>query len=115
MDLGGHYSFRRTSFYCGSISDHDILTYRRGNFDCSGKGKQTEQVRRTVLEMAQKPFQNYMKSPRRLHDGREQPVPVGMGPHLEVSQPKLEISVIQNLPIQWLNFSRTDEGTTSGY
>ena len=87
MDLGGHYSFRCASFHYGSISGHDILTYRRGNVDCSRKRKQTEQVRRTVMEVAQKRFQNYMKSPRRMHYGRESPVPVGMGPHLEVSQP----------------------------
>ena len=51
------------------------------------------------MEVAQKPFQNYMKSPRRMHYGRELPVPVGMGPHQEVSQPRLQISVIQYLVI----------------
>ena len=35
MDLGGHNSFRRTSSIYGTISGHDLTTYRWSDYDCS--------------------------------------------------------------------------------
>ena len=49
------------------------------------------------MEVAQKSFKNHLISPRRLHDGRECLFPWELAPYLEVSQPRLEISVIQYL------------------
>ena len=85
---------------------HDILTHRRCNFDCSRKRKLDRASQKNSYGSGL--FQNCMKPPRRMHCGRESPVPVGMGPPggLPAQAGDLRNSVLAFLVVDLISYGR---------